>query len=142
MTSQEISKLMSRKNLVKAYVYPYSGNRSEYLFEYSPSNIASFIMQYPDAKEIILTDMLDRKILNTMGYFIDRCSDKDLLPQILEHLIPMQLDEKKPEKFPVASAEEVETQIEQNERCYVTNNAAPVPRRTHPKHSRDENDCL
>lgn len=116
MTNEALSELLSKENLVRGYVYPYEGCRSEYLFEHSPFNIASFIMRHPDAREIILTDVLDRKILNTIGYFIDRCPDQKLLPQILEHLIPLQMFEKEPQEFPVATAEEVEAWYEmQNE---------------------------
>ena len=112
MTNEALSELLGKDNLVRGYVYPYEGCRSEYLFEYSPSNIASFIMQHTDAREIILTDVLDRKILNTIGYFIDRCPDQELLPQIMEHLLPIQLGDKEPREFPVATAEEVEALYE------------------------------
>lgn len=107
MTQDEISELVQKDNLVRGYVYPYQGARHEYLFEHSPSNIANFIMQHSDAREMILTDMLDNKILNTIGNFIDRCPDQALLPRILEHLIPMQTGKRKPKDFPVATMQEV-----------------------------------
>jgi hypothetical protein len=115
MTTEALCELLSKENLVSGYVYTYEGFQSEYLFEHSPSNIASFIMQHPDAREIILTDVLDRKILNTIGYFIDRCLDQKLLPQIMEHLLPMQLGDKEPQEFPVATTEEVEALYEMRE---------------------------
>lgn len=115
MTNEALSELLDKENLVRGYVYPYEGCRSEYLFEHSPANIASFIMQHPDAREIILTDVLDRKILNTIGYFINRCPDQKLLPQIMEHPFPMQLGDKKPQEFPIATAEEVESHEMRNE---------------------------
>jgi len=107
MIQEEISELLKKGNLVRGYVYPYQGVRHEYLFEHSPSNIANFIMQHSDAREMILTDMLDNKILNTIGNFIDRCADQALLPRILEHLIPMQTGKRKPKDFPVATMQEV-----------------------------------
>lgn len=107
MTQEELGELLKKGNLVRGYVYPYQGVRHEYLFEHSPSNIANFIMQHSDAREIILTDMLDNKILNTIGNFIDICPDQTLLPQILEHLIPMQTGKRKPKEFPVATMKEV-----------------------------------
>lgn len=115
MINEALSELLGKENLVRGYVYPYEGCRSEYLFEHSPSNIACFIMQHPDAREIILTDVLDKKILNTIGYFIDRCPDQKLLPQIMEHLLPMQMGDKEPQEFPVATAEEAEALYEMRE---------------------------
>lgn len=107
MTQEKISELVKKDNLVRGYVYPQQGVRHEYLFEHSPSNIANFIMQHSDACEMILTDMLDNKILNTIGNFVDRCPDQALLPRILEHLIPMQTGKRKPKDFPVATMREV-----------------------------------
>ena len=112
MTNREIGEMFERHNLVRGYVYPYEGYRSEYWFENSPSNIANFIMQHRDAREIILTDTMDNLILNTMGEFIDRCPDQELLQQILPHLIPMQLGETEPQEFPSATDAEVEAYFE------------------------------
>lgn len=60
----------------------------------------------------ILTDVLDRKTLYTIGNFIDRCPDQELLPQILEHLIPVQIGEKEPQKFSVPTDAEMEALYE------------------------------
>jgi hypothetical protein len=61
MTNKEIGDMFEHQNIIRAYVYPYDDYRSEYWFEDSPSNIANFIMQHADAREIILTDTNDRK---------------------------------------------------------------------------------
>lgn len=106
MTYEELGELLKKKGNVVAYVYPHEGLRREYLFEFSPSNIANFIMKHWRARQIILTDILDNKILNTIGCFIDHCPDKNLLQQVLEYLIPLQKFEKKPQDFPVATMEE------------------------------------
>jgi len=108
MTNKEIGEMFDRHNLVRGYVFPYEGYRCEYWFEESPSNIANFIMQHADAREIILTDTMDQKILNTIGEFIDHCPDQALLQQILPHLIPMQMGEAQPQEFPVATDAQVE----------------------------------
>ena len=108
MTNKEIAEMFERHNLVRGYVYPYEGYRSEYWFERSPSNIANFIMRHSNVREIILTDTMDNLILNTMGEFIDRCPDQALLQQILPHLIPMQLGEAEPQDFHFATDAEVE----------------------------------
>ncbi len=107
MINEELSELTKKDNLVRGYVYPYQGIRDEYLFEHSPSNIANFIMLHGKAREIILTDMLDNLILNTIGNFIDRCPDQTLLPRILEHLIPMQTGQRKPKDISAATMKEV-----------------------------------
>lgn len=112
MTNKEIGEMFERDNLIRGYVYPYEGYRSEYWFEHSPSNIANFIMQHSDAREIILTDTMDNLILNTMGEFIDRCPDQELLQQILPQLIPMQMGEAEPQEFPSATDAEVEAYFE------------------------------
>lgn len=108
MTNQEIGAMFDRHNLIRGYVYPQKGCRSEYWFEHSPSNIANFIMLHTDSREIILTDTLDNFILNTIGEFIDCCPNQVLLKQILPHLIPMQMGKRQRENFPVVTGEEVE----------------------------------
>jgi hypothetical protein len=108
MTNEEIGEMFERHNVVRAYVYPREGYRSEYWFENSPSNIANFIIQNRKAREIILTYTADLKILNTIGKFIDRCDNRSLLQQLQEHLIPMQRWEKQPQEFPVATGDEVQ----------------------------------
>ncbi|BAL01501.1 hypothetical protein OBV_43020 [Oscillibacter valericigenes Sjm18-20] len=45
MTNEEIGEMFNRNNLIRGYVYPQDGQRSEYWFEKSPSNIANFFMQ-------------------------------------------------------------------------------------------------
>lgn len=115
MKDKEIAEMFERHNLVRGYVYPYEGYRSEYWFENSPSNIANFIMQHRDAREIILTDTMDRLILNTIGEFIDRCPDQAFLQQILPHLIPMQLGEAEPQEFPCATDEEAEAYFDRQD---------------------------
>ena len=108
MTNEEISEMFNRNNLIRGYVYPQDGQRSEYWFEKSPSNIANFIMQHTDASEIVLTDTMDNLVLNTFGEFINRCPDQDFLQQILPHLVPMQMRQKEPQEFPIATDEEAE----------------------------------
>ena len=63
-------------------------------------------------KEIIVTDTVDRKILNTIGEFIDRCPNQELLQQILPHLVPIQRGETESQEIPVAKDAEVEEYFE------------------------------
>ena len=51
---------------------------------------------------------MDNLILNTIGEFIDRCKNEEVLPKILEHLIPMQMGDAKTQEISVATDAEVE----------------------------------
>ncbi len=87
MEKGALAELLSRE-LVIGYVYGYDGGRQVYYFEKSPSGIASFIMlKKENADKIILTDTLDRPILDTYGEFINRCQDQRLLQEITKELI-------------------------------------------------------
>ncbi len=98
-----------KKDLVVGYVYGLDGERQEYYFEKSPSNIASFIMLKKEhADKIVLTDTLDRLILNTFGEFINRCPDQKLLREITKELVPMQMGDKKPDDIAIVSMEEAQ----------------------------------
>jgi len=108
MEKEALSQLLN-KELIIGYVYGLDGKRQEYYFENSPSGIASFIMlkkKYAD--KIILTDTLDRLVLDTYGEFINRCPDQKLLQEITKELVPMQLGEKEPVSIPIVSVEEVQ----------------------------------
>lgn len=106
MEKQALSELL-KKDLIIGYVYGLDGDCQEYYFEKSPSNIASFIMLKKEhADKMILTDMLDRLVLDTFGEFINRCPDKKLLQKITKELVPMQLGEKEPANIPIVSVDE------------------------------------
>jgi len=79
-----------------AYYYPCNnGERQEFYISTIPENIANFIgSHYEDAEKMIITDILDRFILDTAGGFIDRCPDQELCREILSFLIPIQMGEK------------------------------------------------
>lgn len=88
-----------------AYLYPSDGgNRQEYVFDMTPKNIANFLgaHQY-DTQKIILTDMLDRKILDTIGGFIDHCPKQEILPEILKTFVPIQTCDAEAEEVPLVS---------------------------------------
>lgn len=59
-------------------------------------NLANFLMTYPAADEILITDELDTPFIRTMGSFVDYCRDKDFLIEELQPaLIPLQQGNKK-----------------------------------------------
>jgi hypothetical protein len=108
MEKRALSELL-KKDLIIGYVYGLDGDRQEYYFEKSPSNIASFIMLKKEhADKMILTDKLDRLVIDTYGEFINRCPDQKLLEEITKVLVPMQLGEKEPVSIPIASADEAQ----------------------------------
>ena len=87
-----------------AYIYPLSGGRQEYVFDMTPEHIANFLgaHQY-DAEKIVLTDMLDRLILNTIGGFIDQCPDQDLCRRIVPLLASIQMGETEAKEIPMVT---------------------------------------
>ena len=87
-----------------AYIYPLSGNRQEYVFDMTPEHIANFLGAHQfDAEKIVLTDMLDRLILNTIGGFIDQCPDQDLCRQIILLLASIQTGETEAKEIPMVT---------------------------------------
>ena len=87
-----------------AYIYPLSGDRQEYVFDMTPEHIANFLGAHQfDAEKIVLTDMLDRLILNTIGGFIDQCPDQDLCRRIVPLLAPIQMGETEAKEIPMVT---------------------------------------
>ena len=43
---------------------------------------------------MVVTDILDRLIVETCGGFLDRCPDQKLCGEIVQHLTPIQMGEK------------------------------------------------
>ena len=108
MQKEALAELL-KKDLIIGYVYGFDGERQEYYFEKSPSSIASFIMLKKEhADKMILTDTLDRLVLDTYGEFINCCPDQKLLQEIAKELVPMQMGDKEPVEIPIASAEEAQ----------------------------------
>lgn len=95
---KDIEGLLETGNLIYGYVHKNS-KRTQYVFQFTPENIASFLGSRPDASAIIVTDTLDRLVLRTVGNFIDECPDKVLLEKIKTHLIPIQLGEAEARSF-------------------------------------------
>lgn len=111
---KDIAGLLKTGNIVYGYVYNV-GQPTQYIFQHTPQNIANFIGGHMDASEIIVTDGLDRLILNTNGRFIDRCPDKALLEKVKEVLIPIQMGEANAQPFFCPTSDEVDAYYAQNE---------------------------
>lgn len=106
MSSDQMSELLHSGSMVYAHVYC-GDHKTEYLFQNTPENIANFIGSRPTADQIILTDEMDRLILGTIGYFIDKCPDQDLLAEIKRTLIPIQTGQEEVQPFFCPTVDEV-----------------------------------
>ena len=79
-----------------AYLYPSDGGeRKEDYISTTAENIANYIGSHMfEAVKIVITDMCDRLILNTCGYFINSCPNQEFCKEINPFLIPIQMGEK------------------------------------------------
>ncbi len=95
-TIDMMEKIMDTERMGYAYVYPSDGGaREEYLIATTPENMANFIgSRFPDVQKMVITDFLDRLILDTCGGFIDTCPNQKLCMEINSHLVPIQIGEK------------------------------------------------
>lgn len=93
-----------------AYLYPHGAEMHQvYVMSMTPENIAHFIGQHRgDSSEMTLTNQLDMTILTTYGAFIDRCPDKELLRDVLRHLVPIQMGEAAPKDIPAVTMDTYE----------------------------------
>ena len=91
-----MGKIMDTERMGYAYVYPSDGKaRKEYLIATTPENMANFVgSHFLDAQKMVITDFVDRLILDTCGGFIDTCPDQKLCMEINSHLAPIQMGEK------------------------------------------------
>lgn len=108
---KDIEGLMATGNIVYAYVYK-DGKRTQYVFHYTPENIANFLGSRPDVEEIIVTDIMDELVLKTFGNFIDKCPDKDLLESVKRALVPIQAGKAKAQSVFCPLYDEVEKYYE------------------------------
>ena len=90
-----------------AYVYPIGGEPPQtYVFSMTPENMGNFIGKYgANCHKIVMTDRLDMLILDTYYCLIDQCRDKQLLRDVMQHLIPIQFRQAETKEFPMVSYE-------------------------------------
>lgn len=95
-TIEMMGKIMDTERMGYAYVYPSDGKaRKEYLIATTPENMANFVgSHFLDVQKMVITDFVDRLILDTCGGFIDTCPDQKLCMEINSHLAPIQMGEK------------------------------------------------
>lgn len=98
-----MEKIMDTERMGYAYVYPSGGGAmgekrpmEEYLIATTPENMANFIgSRFYGTQKMVITDILDRLILDTCGGFIFTCPDQRLCMEINSHLAPIQMGEEK-----------------------------------------------
>ena len=91
-----VERIMGTGTMGYAYEYPYGGGaRKEYMLALTPKNLANFIgTRGCEAEKIIITDIADRLVVNTMFGMLDVCPDQKLCRRIVQHLLPIQMGEK------------------------------------------------
>ena len=110
---KDIKGFLQTGNIVQGYVYK-QGQCMQYLFQYTPANIANFIGSYLDADKIVVTDVMDGLIMNTIGIFIDRCPDKELLECVKKVLLPILMGKTKAQPFFCPTRDAVDAYYEAN----------------------------
>ena len=107
---QMVERIMDTEAIGYAYLYPAAGGqRKEYLISTTPENLANFVgSHFMDARQMIVTDMLDRLILDTTGRFLNRCPNQNLCREILKFLAPIQMGETEAKEIPMVTREQYE----------------------------------
>ena len=93
---QMIQRIMDTDTMGYASVYDSgSGKREEYLVALTPENLASLIGgKGGEARQITMTDILDRLVADSSGGTLDSCPDLRLCRKINQFLAPIQRGEK------------------------------------------------
>ena len=94
-TRNMMDRILDTDKIGYAYFYPAKGGEvKEYFVSTTAENIANFLGTHmQDAEKMIITDMLDRLILDTCGGFINKCPDQKLCREIVPMLAPIQQGE-------------------------------------------------
>lgn len=107
---QNVESILQSGNVGYAYLYPQGREIPEvFVFSLTPDNIANFIgQQMGQDVEITMTDQLDLTVLTTFGGFIDKCPDRNLLQNVLQHLVPIQMGQTMAKEVPTVSMDTME----------------------------------
>ena len=91
-TRDMMEKILESDRIGYAYFYPLAGgDRQEFFISTTAENIANFLGGHMfDADKVIITDVLDRLILDTCGGFLNNCPNQDLCKEIISFLAPIQ----------------------------------------------------
>ena len=104
---QDMEMILRTGKVGYAYVYPIGGEPPQtYVFSMTPENMGNFIGKHgANCHKIVMTDRLDMLILDTYCCLIDQCRDKQLLRDVMQHLMPIQFRQAEPKEFPMVSYE-------------------------------------
>ena len=104
---QDMEMILRTGKVGYAYVYPIGGEPPQtYVFSMTPENMGNFIGKHgANCHKIVMTDRLDMLILDTYCCLIDQCRDKQLLRDVMQHLMPIQFRQTEPKEFPMVSYE-------------------------------------
>ena len=91
-----IERIQDSERVGYAYFYPSDGGkRQEFYISTTPENLANFLgSHYLDAEKMVITDIVDRLILDTIGGYINNCPNQELCREIIPYLAPIQRGEK------------------------------------------------
>ena len=91
-----IERILDGERVGYAYFYPSDGGkRQEFYISTTPENLANFLgSHYLDAEKMVITDICDRLILDTIGGYMNNCPDQELCREIIPYLVPIQRGEK------------------------------------------------
>lgn len=80
------------------YLYPLDGGeRKEYVLSLSPDNLANFIGTHGlEAEKNIVTDILERLVVDTRMWFLDNCPNRQLCIDLILNLVPIPMGEAEP----------------------------------------------
>lgn len=110
MITDMMDRIMDSERMGYAYLYPSGGGeRQEYILSTTPENMANFIgSHFCDAEKIVVTDILDRLIVDTCGGFLNTCPDQNLCHEIISFLAPIQMGEKEAGELLVIGRQQAE----------------------------------
>ena len=93
-----VERIMDTEMMGYDYLYPRGEEmRKEYLISTTPENLANFIgSHFTDAGKMVITDVMDRLIVDTVGGFLDTCPDQKLCRELIGRLAPIQMGEQEP----------------------------------------------
>jgi hypothetical protein len=116
---QNVESILRSGNVGYAYLYPQGREIPEVVvFSLTPENIANFIGQrMGQDTEMTLTDQLDVTVLTTFGGFIDKCPDRGMLQNVLQHLVPIQMGQTRVKEVPTVSMDTMELYSEMLEQA-------------------------
>ena len=95
-----MEKIFATEKVGYAYLYPQEGQgREEFYLSTTAENMANFVGSHIyDAEKIIITDVCDRLILDTIGGYLNNCPDQKLCGEVISFLAPIQMGEKEAEE--------------------------------------------